>query len=110
MERSPVTITQTVLTFVAIPVAIVAVIAGLAYASGGRHRGRRYRPGRPFEFAPVWFVSAPERLSVEAGAAELTIGPHREAMASAPRLRPTGEAGKGEQALQGSTGGASDRW
>ncbi len=138
----PLSITQTVLTFVAIPAAIVAVIAGLAYAGGSRRNSKRYRPGRPFDFAPVWFLSAPEKLSAATGSAEVTTGTHREALTgstepsrslstpSAPQARdqatpparegatpPAGEEATsseprpaGERALQGETGGASDRW
>lgn len=47
----------TVLIFVGIPLAVIAALALLIYGAGIR-RARRYRPGRPFEFAPVWFVSA----------------------------------------------------
>lgn len=99
-------ITETVLTFVVIPAAIVLVVGGLSYAGGARRSSKRYRPGRPFDFAPVWFLSAPERLSAETGSAELTAGPHREAIAGA--TTPPAAPSPGEPA--GVTGGASDRW
>lgn len=102
-------ITETVLTFVVIPAAVVLVIAGLAYARGARRASKRYRPGRPFEFAPVWFLSAPEKLSAATGSAELASGPHREALAGAIEP-PAGQRPEGERAIQGTTGGASDRW
>lgn len=101
-------ITETVLTFVALPAAIVAVIAGLAYAGGSPHRSRRYRPGRPFEFAPVWFLAAPEKLSAATGSAEVTTGAHREALTGA--TEPPSPQPGGDRAMQGATGGASDRW
>lgn len=48
---------ETALVFVGIPLAITGLTALLVYgASGGR--APRYRPGRPFEAAPVWYVSA----------------------------------------------------
>jgi hypothetical protein len=97
-------ITSTVLTFVGAPAAIMAVISGLAYIGPSR-RGKRYRPGRPFAFAPVWFLSAPEQLAAS-GHAELTGG-HREALAG--RDETTGTAGEAPVA-HGVTGGASDRW
>ncbi|MGH3713878.1 MAG: aa3-type cytochrome oxidase subunit CtaJ [Micromonosporaceae bacterium] len=70
-------ILETVLVFVGIPVALFAVIAGLVYLSSVRP-ARRYRPGRPYEFTPVWFLSAPggltgsgaERAAIEAPAAD----------------------------------------
>ena len=51
-------ILDTVLVYVGIPAAVVAGITGAVFASGPG-RSRRYRPGRPFTFAPVWFLSAP---------------------------------------------------
>lgn len=102
-------VTETVLIFVVIPAAIVLVIAGLAYAGGGRRTSKRYRPGRPFEFTPVWFVAAPEQLSVATGSAELTAGPHREAITGASEA-PAVQRPERERVLQGMTGGASDRW
>jgi hypothetical protein len=99
-------ITSTVLTFVGVPAAIMAVIAGLAYA-GPTRRGKRYRPGRPFDFAPVWFLSAPEQLA-GSGDAELTAGPHREALTG--QAATSGTSGETASVAQGVTGGASDHW
>lgn len=98
-------VTQTVLTFVAIPAAIVLVVAALAYAAGTKRTSKRYRPGRPFEFAPVWFLSAPELSSAGPVSVEpISAGPVS-AGATAGR---TGE--EPADALRGSLGGASDRW
>jgi hypothetical protein len=96
-----VSVTETVLVFVGIPAAIVLVISGLAMLGGGRS-AKRYRPGRPFNFAPVWFLSAPEQLAGAAAGdqAALTAGADRAALPA------TSEA----PARIGSTGGASDRW
>jgi hypothetical protein len=94
---------ETVLTFVVAPAAIVLLIGGLAYAFGGGQRAKRYRPGRPYDFAPVWFLSAPE-LVTSAGAPALGAG-------AQPPALPTGEVEPQRRpAPQGSTGGASDRW
>jgi hypothetical protein len=73
-------------------------------------RGKRYRPGRPYEFRPVWFLSAPEQLADE--------GPdeHKALRGSgAPAALPAGASGADEwvarkPAEQRATGGASDRW
>jgi hypothetical protein len=77
---------------------VIIFIAGLVYAGGGRNRGtRRYRPGRPYDYAPVWFTaSAPaatsgEHAAIEQGAPQATL-PAKTATAA------------------GVTGGASDRW
>jgi hypothetical protein len=84
------------LVLIGIAVGVFLVVAALTYAGGSRG-GKRYRPGRPFSFTPVWFLSAPQR-QVAAGAKlgrELTAG----SLGAAPH-RPR----------HGETGGASDRW
>jgi hypothetical protein len=84
---------NTLLILIGTAVGVGLVIYGLVYARGSRG-SKRYRPGRPFEFTPVWFVSAPEQQS-RAG-----ISAHRELVAARPS-RP---------ARPIETGGASDRW
>ncbi|MEH1130568.1 hypothetical protein V6V89_39775 [Micromonospora sp. CPCC 206061] len=88
------------LVFVVIPAAIVLVIAGLALLGGGRG-GKRYRPGRSFDFAPVWFLSAPEQLAGTPAASlhELPAGAERKELTSTQTVT-----------TKGATGGASDRW
>jgi hypothetical protein len=85
-----------VLFLVVVPAAIVAVVWALA-AIGGPQARRRYRPGRPYEFIPVWYL-ANHRRGAGSDLAALPPG--------------TGEAAAGApgEALQGTTGGASDRW
>jgi hypothetical protein len=102
-------VTETVLIYVGIPAAVVLAIAGLAYAGGARRASKRYRPGRPFEFSPVWFLSAPEKLSAATGSAELTTGLQREALTGAPESTAV-QRPEGDRVMQGTTGGASDRW
>ncbi|WBB51600.1 hypothetical protein O3597_03125 [Verrucosispora sp. WMMA2044] len=93
------------LVFVGIPAAIVLVIAGLVYAGsqGGGFGAKRYRPGRPFTFTPVWFLGRPEELADSAGTA-LSAG------AQAPALTSRTQEQAGVEAPTGGTGGASDRW
>lgn len=81
-------ILQTVTVFVGVPAAMFAAIAGLVYVSSVRP-GRRYRPGRPYEFTPVWFLSAPDQLSGDGrpAAAEVTSG---EAAEASPAGLPAG--------------------
>jgi hypothetical protein len=100
---------STFLVFVVIPAGAVAVIGGLAFAGGQRdRRNRRYRPGRPYDFQPIWFLAAPEQVielgrpehngrAVERGA-KPAIGTVVIEDTSGARVRP------------GPTGGASDRW
>ena len=79
-----------------IAVALGLVIAAFVYAGGSRNP-KRYRPGRPFTFTPVWFLSAPERQS-RAGVAGTASTSRELAPAYGRVVRPR------------ETGGASDRW
>ncbi|MET7470036.1 hypothetical protein ACFYON_28210 [Micromonospora sp. NPDC005686] len=91
--------------FVGIPAAAVLLIAALAAASSRGNGGgaKRYRPGRPFDFTPVWFLSRPEQLADSAGTA-LAAG------AQAPALTSRKQEQAGREAPAAGTGGASDRW
>ncbi|SCL64033.1 aa3-type cytochrome oxidase subunit CtaJ [Micromonospora eburnea] len=98
-------VTETLLVFVGIPAAAVLVIAGLAAvgSGGGGGGAKRYRPGRPFDFTPVWFLGRPEQLADSAGTA-LAAG------AQAPALTSRKQELAGREAPAAGTGGASDRW
>ena len=97
---------STVLVFVVIPAVIVLVIAALANAGGDRSRPtKRYRPGRPYDFAPIWYLASPEQVGPAIGGG----APERAAQ------RPAIESGiiedaAGQRVLPGPVGGASDRW
>jgi hypothetical protein len=97
---------NTFLVYAVIPLGIVLVVAALVLAGGDRtRRTRRYRPGRPYDFQPIWFLSSPEQ-----------VGPAFSSPAIGHRAsQPAIEAGviedsSGARVLPGSTGGASDRW
>ncbi|MEO8888909.1 MAG: hypothetical protein ABI429_06415 [Jatrophihabitantaceae bacterium] len=57
------TIVQTVLVFVGIPAAIVACVVLAVYGKSMLHQPNRYRPGRPWNFEPEWFVPHPDALT-----------------------------------------------
>jgi hypothetical protein len=108
-------IQQTVLVFAGGPIAVVALVYALVYASSGRRASKRYRPGRPFTFAPVWFLSAPDRLNGAAGSKPaLTSGGHHGELpagaAAGPLLAQAADAPANQPAPHGETGGASDSW
>ncbi len=81
-----------VLWLVVGPLAIIAVVYGLVYGASAR-RSRRYRPGRPYEFTPVWFLARPEQLGAQDDG--------QAALPAVPEPRPSG---------MGSKGGASGKW
>ena len=93
---------STILVFVVIPVAIIALIAALVLSGSSRgRRVRRYRPGRPYDVKPIWFLASPGQVSPAFGGKS----------SSAPEL-PAGvlEDAAGMHVRPGPTGGASDRW
>ena len=89
----------TILTLVGVAVGVGLLVYGLVYIGGSRG-AKRYRPGRPFVFTPVWFLSAPEeqsRAGISVGR-ELVAVPSASSVAAVRPTRPR------------ETGGASDRW
>ncbi len=98
-------ITQTVLVFVGSPAAVVAAVYAAVYGTSARRSDKRYRPGRPFTFAPVWFLAGPSTAPAPPtrvnGVAVLT------GSTPSPELS---DGGTEPGAPQGEVGGASDRW
>jgi len=54
-----VNVAETILVFVGIPLGVFVVLALLIFVPGGRKRAR-YRPGQPWNHAPVWYEPHPE--------------------------------------------------
>ena len=104
-------ITQTALVFAGIPAAVIAAVFALVYGTSARRSNKRYRPGRPFTFAPVWFLAAPERgVSGGAPAPELPGAQHHNTLPAGPLLAQAEDAPPTAAAAHGETGGASDSW
>ncbi|HIV57250.1 MAG TPA: hypothetical protein H9902_04760 [Candidatus Stackebrandtia faecavium] len=97
------TVLQTVLVFVGIPVAVCAVVYALVYVpkSGSRKHGK----GAGEDFAPVWFLARPEDVSV-AGASDYVaaMDEHR------PKAIEDGSSVDGISVKTGAKGGASGNW
>lgn len=76
-----VTVWETVLVFVVLPLAGLGVLA-LLTLSPGASRTPRYRVGRPWEHEPVWYVARPDvdaPAGSDAGRAALAaVSGHRE--------------------------------
>jgi hypothetical protein len=99
-------ISSTVLVFLIIPAAFILIVAALTLTGSDRRgRQKRYRPGRPYDFQPIWFLAAPEH-----------VNPSFSAPADAPRAISPGrqepyiEDSSGARVQPGPVGGASDRW
>jgi hypothetical protein len=56
-----VSVLEIVLIYGVVPAGIVAVLALLIFVPGAA-RAPRYRPGRPWEHDPVWYVPHPESV------------------------------------------------
>ena len=97
------TVLEAVLTFVGIPLAVVLIIVGLVYGPSTGSKSRRYRPGRPFTFTPVWFLARPEEMSL--------TGAGTDPVPSSAKALPAGEDQE-MTGLVGATvkGGASGSW
>jgi hypothetical protein len=91
-------IVQTVLVFVAIPAGVVAVFAVLVYGRAELRQPNRYRPGKPWSFAPVWYVPHPSSTPRTASDRHALSAPSRAAIESAPAPTPS------------AVGGASGEW
>jgi len=102
---------STVLVFVVIPAAFIGIVSALVLAGNDRgHKSRRYRPGRPYDFQPIWYLASPELVS----APPASPAPTSRALAGREQRQALAagvvEDSAGERVLPGPTGGASDRW
>jgi hypothetical protein len=93
---------ETTLVFVFIPLAVAALLALLTLGAGGS-RTVRYRPGMPFEFTPVWFLAAPPASAALLDGGHAAIG-----RAAAHGELTAGEAD--EVRNSGPKGGARGTW
>lgn len=64
---------ETVLVFVGIPLGVAVLLALLVFA-GGAQRSPRYRPGQRLDFTPVWFLAAPPQDETPADRHALAAG------------------------------------
>lgn len=53
---------QTLLVFVGIPAGIIAIIFVAVYGKTMVRQPNRYRPGRPWNYPPSWYVPHPDAV------------------------------------------------
>jgi membrane-associated phospholipid phosphatase len=99
-----VTVVETLLVYVGAPLAVIVVLALLTLVPG-RQKRARYRPGQPWEHAPVWYEPHHEGESHDAGHgdghAALGAGGATALTAGSPAAAP---------AVGGPRGGARGTW
>ena len=101
---------ETLGVFVGIPAGVALLVAALVYAGGSR-RDKRYRPGRAFDFTPVWFLASPEQMaSPDASDARAVTGANRLALDKGSVEGAPQRWSGGGPTPQDVLGGASDRW
>ena len=107
--RNRVTVWQTVLVFVVIPLAGLAVLAALTFAPGA-NRSPRYRVGRSWDYEPVWYIARPDVV----GAGRQRRGPGRAGRRLPARADRAGHAAGRRRSSTRTTGtargGASGEW
>ncbi|QSB06271.1 hypothetical protein [Natronoglycomyces albus] len=94
---------QEALILIGVPVGVTVVVYALIYMRSPRKQ-QSYRPGRPYNYPPVWFVARPEGVSI-AAAAELTSA------TEPPQLESAGSVEKSSRDVSPSPkGGAHGSW
>lgn len=73
--RQRVTIVQTVLVYVAVPAAVLALFAALTMWPKAQ-RNPRYRCGEAWEYPPVWWSANPDGLREHVDDASQRLGAH----------------------------------
>ncbi len=53
---------ETILVFAGIPLAVIAFVAFAVYGRSALHQPNRYRPGKPWQYAPAWYIPHPDAI------------------------------------------------
>ena len=75
-------IIETLLIFVGIPLAVVLLVAFAVYGRSALHQPNRYRPGKAWTYPPAWYLPHPQaiadvvsdRVAVEGGSSAVAVG------------------------------------
>jgi hypothetical protein len=57
------TIVQTVLVYIGIPVAVLALVVFAVYGRSMVHQPNRYRPGKAWTYPPAWYLPHPDAIA-----------------------------------------------
>ncbi|HEY8302430.1 MAG TPA: hypothetical protein VIG48_11050 [Jatrophihabitans sp.] len=56
------TIVETVLVFLGIPLGVVALVVFAVYGRSMVHQPNRYRPGKAWTYPPAWYLPHPQAI------------------------------------------------
>jgi hypothetical protein len=88
-----VSIVETVLVFVGVPVLVYGLVALLVVAPGRGHRPR-YRPGEAWDYEPVWYIPQARPGAAPAGSGHaVAAGEHAPALAGGWEALPASGSG-----------------
>src|SRR3954452_470392 len=108
-KLSPVTVVETILVYVVAPLAVIAVLALLTLVPGRRKRPR-YKPGQPWQHAPVWYEPHPEATGGGSGAGHSDGHAALGAGASRAAITSGASTGTATPVPGGPRGGARGTW
>ena len=77
-------VAETILVFAGIPLVIIAILAALTLRPAKGQKRLRYKPGQPWEHAPVWYEPHPDHTPSADGHGELTAGTTAHAVSAGP--------------------------
>jgi len=69
-----VTVVQTLLVFVGIPLGIIVLLFLFTYGNSLVRQPNRYRPGRAWTYEPRWFVPHPDAVVHDTGQRQIEAG------------------------------------
>jgi len=57
------TVVETLLIFLGIPLGAILIVSFAVYGRSTLQAPNRYRPGKPWPYAPAWYLPHPDALS-----------------------------------------------
>jgi hypothetical protein len=69
-----VNVAETLIVFAGAPLAVIVLLALLIFLPAARNKRPRYKPGQPWEHAPVWYGPHPEHGPAAGHGETLAIG------------------------------------